>query len=94
MCYIGSNMSRTLHNRLLTKVLNAPINLYFDVTPLGKLLKNFTEDIGRTDRAFFHHIQWVFDRTADLILKIAIACYFSKYMLIVLSVNLYLTYLL
>lgn len=92
LCYIGGAMSRELHNRLLKKVVNAPVNLYFDVTPVGKLLKYFTEDIGRTDRAFFWHINWCFDSIADCLIKISIACYFSKWMALVVTVNMILLY--
>ena len=74
--------------------MNAPVNLYFDVTPSSKLLKNFTEDIGRTDRAFFWHINWVFECIADLIFKIGIAIFFSPYMIIPVAVNMYMLYLL
>jgi len=72
--------------------MNAPVSLYFDVTPVGKLLSNFTSDIGRTDRAFFWHINWVFDSVADCILKIGFAVYFSPYMLIAVAINMYLLY--
>jgi len=54
--------------------------------------KHFTEDIGRTDRAFFWHINWVFDSVADCILKISLACYFSPWMGLVVAINLFLLY--
>jgi hypothetical protein len=38
MVYIGGRMAKKLHRELLQKVMNAPVNLYFDVTPVGKLL--------------------------------------------------------
>jgi hypothetical protein len=72
--------------------MNAPVSLYFDVTPVGKLLSNFTSDIGRTDRAFFWHINSVLDSVADCILKIGFAVYFSPYMLIAVAINIYLLY--
>jgi len=56
MCWIGGRMARELHKNLLARVVNAPVNLFFDVTPLAKLLKNFTSDIGCADRALFHYI--------------------------------------
>jgi len=83
-------MAKKLHATLLRKVMNAPVNLYFDITPTGKLLKNFTEDIGRTDRAFFWHINWVFDSVADCAFKIGLAIYFSPWMIIAVSLNLFL----
>ena len=85
-------MSRNLHNKLLNRIMKAPVNLYFDVTPLGKLIKHFTEDIGRCDRAFFWHINWVFDSVADCLIKIFIAVYFSSWMGLVVATNMFLLY--
>lgn len=85
-------MAKKLHRELLKKVMNAPVNLYFDVTPVGKLLSNFTSDIGRTDRAFFWHVNWVLDSVSDCIIKIGLAMYFSPYMLIPVTINLWLLY--
>jgi ABC-type multidrug transport system fused ATPase/permease subunit len=34
-----------LHNELLNKVLRAPINLYYDVTPIGQILNRFSKDL-------------------------------------------------
>jgi len=89
MCWIGGRMARELHKNLLARVINAPVNLFFDVTPIGKLLDNFTSDISRTDRSFFHSINWVLSSVIDCLIKIGIALYFSPYMIIAVTVNLY-----
>lgn len=34
---------------MFLKVLNAPINLFFDVTPIGKILNRFSKDISTID---------------------------------------------
>ena len=62
------------------------------MTPVGKLLANFTEDIGRLDRAFFWHVVWLGDTLADVLLKIGLACYFSHYMGIFVAINAYILY--
>ena len=92
MVWLGANMSRDLHNRLLNRVMKAPVNLYFDVTPLGKLTKHFTYDIGRCDRAFFWHINWVFESVTDCLIKICIAVYFSAWMGVVVVINMFMLY--
>ena len=38
-------MGRDIHESTLKKILLAPVNLFFDVTPLGKILKIFNEDM-------------------------------------------------
>lgn len=35
------NTSRTFFNMMLERVMHAPVNLYFDVTPVGRILGIF-----------------------------------------------------
>ena len=37
--------AKAIHREMLKKVLNAPINLYFDVTPIGRILNRFSKDL-------------------------------------------------
>ena len=41
-----------MHNDMLKKVFNAPINLYFDVTPIGRILNKFSKDLTGIEREF------------------------------------------
>jgi ABC-type multidrug transport system fused ATPase/permease subunit len=41
----GWYAARKIHRLILHKVLNAPINLYFDVTPIGRILNRFSKDL-------------------------------------------------
>jgi ATP-binding cassette, subfamily C (CFTR/MRP), member 1 len=41
--------SRNLHQILLQAVLRAPINTYFDVTPVGRILNRFSKDLDSMD---------------------------------------------
>ena len=38
-------LGKNIHNEALTKVMLAPINNFFNVTPLGTILKRFREDM-------------------------------------------------
>ncbi len=40
---------KLLHNSMLHKVLCAPINLYYDVTPIGQILNRFSKDLAVLD---------------------------------------------
>jgi len=46
--------TRRLHKEMIRKVMNAPINLYFDVTPVGRILNRFTKDLSLAET----QIQW------------------------------------
>lgn len=37
---------------MLKRVFNAPINLYFDVTPIGRILNKFSKDLTGVEREF------------------------------------------
>lgn len=37
---------------MLQKVFNAPINLFFDVTPIGRILNKFSKDLSGIEREF------------------------------------------
>ena len=50
------NSSNNLHRKMVNSVLKAPINLYFDKTPTGKLLNRFSKDINRIDAEFWFSI--------------------------------------
>jgi len=46
-------LSKRLHFEMLLSVFNAPINLYFDVTPTGRVLNRFSKDMDQVDNYVF-----------------------------------------
>ena len=42
---MGWRAGKNMHIDMITNVLNAPINLYFDVTPIGRILNKFSKDL-------------------------------------------------
>jgi len=46
---IAMRSCRALHKAVLQKVLLAPINLFFDITPSGRILNRFSGDLEKTD---------------------------------------------
>eukprot|EP00347_Sterkiella_histriomuscorum_P019725 403340529 len=45
MQYFSWFATKNLHQDMIKSVLNAPINLYFDVTPIGRILNKFSKDL-------------------------------------------------
>ena len=43
--YYSLGCDKKLHNEMITRVTNAPINLFYDVTPIGRVLNRFSSDI-------------------------------------------------
>ena len=42
--------SKTLHNLMLKSIIRAPINLFFDRVPIGRILNRFSKDLDITDK--------------------------------------------
>jgi len=47
----GIDLSRRLHNEMFQRIIRAPINLFFDRVPLGRLINRFTSDLDLVDCA-------------------------------------------
>ncbi|KAH9168771.1 hypothetical protein AeNC1_017860 [Aphanomyces euteiches] len=47
--YLGILASHTLHSKLFKKVIHAPVNTFFDVTPVGRVLNRFSSDLDQVD---------------------------------------------
>jgi len=72
--------SYSLHKQILGCVLAAPVNTYFDVTPLGRVLNRFTRDLDSVDAMlpdfFLTALQGIFHIVSVLILCILSTPYF------------------
>ena len=49
----AAKVQKSLHRTMVEKVFRAPINLFFEVTPIGLILNRFSKDIGVIDREIF-----------------------------------------
>ena len=54
--YAGLKVGKKLHNQLIAYVFRAPINLFFDVTPIGKILNRFSKDIAVIDEQIYFNM--------------------------------------
>lgn len=72
-----------MYTDMLAKVFKAPINLFFDVTPSGLILKRFTEDVGGVECIIHHycHLQRMFNFIASTLVMI----YFVDWRILLLA---------
>ena len=45
----GIDLSRKLHHDMFSRIIRAPVNLFFDRVPLGRLINRFTSDLDLVD---------------------------------------------
>ena len=81
------NISDNFHNRILDNVIDAPINLYHDVTPFGQIMNKFTMDLDKCV-LFFRHFSSSLNCLCTLIGAILVCVNSNKYILIFIPVNL------
>jgi ABC-type multidrug transport system fused ATPase/permease subunit len=43
---------KRLHEQMIDKVLYAPVNLYFDVTPVGRIMTKFSDNLNVLSNSF------------------------------------------
>lgn len=71
------------HNNMLRKVMAAPINLFFDVTPIGKLLNRFSRDIAMLDESINYSIGSFLSYIYGAICSLTVAAIAVQYILVI-----------
>ncbi len=51
--------SKQVHKEMITKVIRAPVNLFFDRIPAGRLLNRFSKDLKKVDTSISGSINFV-----------------------------------
>ena len=77
---LSAKASETLHNDLVKALLAAPVNLFFDVTPVGRITNRLSSDVDHLDtrlpETVFQLLHSVFTILAALILAIMASPFF------------------
>lgn len=50
--YYSWHGTRQLHQDMMDQVMRAPINLYFDTTPIGRIMNRFSKDLQLIEAMF------------------------------------------
>jgi ABC-type multidrug transport system fused ATPase/permease subunit len=79
---------KKIHREMLQHVLNAPINLFFDVTPTGLIVNRFSKDIS-TIEGIFMTIMWIHVCAYQVISIIVVIILANWYLLLIFPFMLY-----
>ena len=85
------NISNNFHNVMLQNVIDAPINLYHDITPFGQIMNKFTIDLDKSI-LFFRHFSVTLKYLCTLIGSIIVCITSNFYVLYFLPIIIYCGY--
>jgi len=71
----GVAMSRRLHTDMLKRIIRAPINLFFDRVPIGRLINRFASDLDMIDSTLPFNFGGMMHSPVNLLAKFIVCCY-------------------
>ncbi len=86
--------TKKLHNDMIKHVLNAPVNLYFDTTPIGRILNKFSKDLNMLENEFCYQTGSFLAMMYTLVYVIVVAVFAIKWIIFLLPVIFLISYLL
>ena len=73
---------KKIHREMIHHVMNAPINLFFDVTPTGVIVNRFSNDMGKIEEIYMM-IMWIHCCAYGVIQIIVVIIMANWYLLII-----------
>ena len=94
-CNIGRHyvLDRKLFKSMMKRLINAPINLYFDKTTTGKILGRFEEDMSVVTRHLPGLFKWNIHELFKILMTVCIIAYYSPACLLIVPVLLFSTFM-
>ena len=86
MTTINFRLSHGFHSTIMKKVMNAPINTFFDITPVGKILVRFSKDLDVFKGPLFWACFNFFNKICHITSTIAVLAYVSSWNFIPISI--------
>jgi ABC-type multidrug transport system fused ATPase/permease subunit len=74
-------MNKTLHNKMLNKIIHAPINLFHDIVPIGQIVNRLTFDLDKC-KAISKLLNLVLRSFFMLITSIVVCFHYSSFSLL------------
>ena len=72
---MNNDMSEGFHTDIMYKVMNAPVNTFFDVTPVGKIMVRFSKDL----EVFKGGLFWAIVHLMNMIFRVGAVVFFLLY---------------
>lgn len=85
--------TRKLHNDMVKKVFNAPVNTYFDTTPIGRILNKFSKDLNMLENEFCYQTGSFLAMMYMLVYVIVVAVFAVKWIIFLLPIIFLISYI-
>mmetsp|Transcript_31687 Transcript_31687/g.48507 ORF Transcript_31687/g.48507 Transcript_31687/m.48507 type:complete len:225 (-) Transcript_31687:919-1593(-) len=76
--------TKRVHEEMVDRILHAPINTYFDVTPIGRVLNKFSKDLNAIENQMPWQVGVFFVMLMSLLQTCSLAIYAFKWFLAIL----------
>ena len=87
--YLGLNVSSKIYKEMLKSLLDAPINRYFDINPLGRIITRFTNEIGSLQGGTFWQLSSLMSMILNFVFALCMVVYTIPYILFLLPLVAY-----
>ena len=84
---MNNDMSQGFHTDIMAKVMNAPVNTFFDITPVGKILVRFSKDLEVFKGGLFWSISHTLNMAATLFVVIVFLIYVNPFNIIFIGMT-------
>lgn len=85
--------SKILHREMLHKVLCAPINKFYDITPIGQILNRFSKDLDVLDSQIQYttgsFLSCIYQALASLVVALYVVPYIVVAVVLMLIIGIY-----
>ena len=75
----NKSMGSEIHRMTLFKIFAAPVNLFFDITPIGKILKIFTDDMNVFNGRFVREIDIIIEIGSHIVVVFSVLTVLSTW---------------
>mmetsp|Transcript_32999 Transcript_32999/g.43464 ORF Transcript_32999/g.43464 Transcript_32999/m.43464 type:complete len:135 (+) Transcript_32999:1244-1648(+) len=94
LTYFSYNGTKQLHEEMMDRVIKAPVNNFYDVTPLGRLLNRFSKDLSVIESTLVFEIGTGYVNFYNLLSVFAISVFVVPWILLIFPFVLTITVLL
>ena len=81
--------AKTIFIKMLKALVNAPVNKYYDITPIGRILNRLSKDQATLDGPMSFALNGTIGQVFQVIMIICICAYIIPYILIIVPIALY-----